>query len=75
MIKFRLREILEERGRTVYWLWKQTGIRYATVWQMANGEATRVNLDVLDRICEALECEPGDLLVRVKTSTKRKRGR
>jgi len=75
MIKFRLNELLEERTQTVYWLWKQTGIRYATVWQMSKGEVSRLNVDVLDRICEALECQPGDLLVRTETPKKRKRGK
>jgi putative transcriptional regulator len=75
MIVIRLAQILEERGQTVYWLWKQTGIRYATVWQMNKGEIARLSLDALDRICEVLECQPGDLLVRVEDRKKRKRGR
>ena len=75
MIRFRLSEILEERQQTVYWLWKETGIRYATVWQMNKGKIARLSLDTLDRICEALECEPGDLLVRVEDRKKRRRGK
>ena len=75
VIKFRLNELLEERGQTIYWLWKQTGIRYATVWQIGKGEVARLNLEALDSICEALECQPGDLLVRVETPKKRKRGK
>jgi putative transcriptional regulator len=75
MIKFRLNELLEEREQTLYWLWKQTGIRYATVWQMGKGEVARLNVDALDRICEALECQPGDLLVRVESRKARKRGK
>ena len=72
MIKTRLPEILEDRGQTVYWLWKQTGIRYATVWQMSKGAIVRLNLDVLDRICEVLECQPGDLLVKVERKSRKK---
>jgi len=75
MIMVRLNAILEKRGQTVYWLWKQTGIRYATVWQMNKGEIARLSMDALDRICEVLECQPGDLLVRVEDRKKRKRGR
>jgi putative transcriptional regulator len=75
MVKFRLSELLEARGQTLYWLWKQTGIRYATIWQMGKGEVSRLNLDALERICEALECQPGDLLVRVISPKKRKRGK
>lgn len=75
MITVRLGEILEDRGQTVYWLWKQTGIRYATIWHISKGEVARLNLEALDRICEVLECQPGDLLVRVEDRKKRKRGR
>lgn len=75
MIKFQLNELLEQRGQTIYWLWKQTGIRYATVWQMGKGEVSRLNLDALDRVCEVLECQPGDLLVRVESRKTRKRGK
>jgi putative transcriptional regulator len=73
MIRLRLAEMLEARGRTVYWLWKETGVRYATIWQMTNGEVARLNLETLDRICEVLECEPGDLLVKVEDTKSRKR--
>ena len=75
MIRLQLNELLEQRGQTIYWLWKQTGIRYATIWQMGKGEVARLNLDVLDRVCEALECQPGDLLVRVESRKARKRGK
>jgi len=75
VIKLKLNEVLEERGKTLYWLWKLTGIRYATIWQMGKGEVARLNLDVLDRICEVLECQPGDLLVRVEGRKKRRRGK
>jgi putative transcriptional regulator len=75
MIKLRLNEILEERRQTLYWLWKRTGVRWATIWQMGNGEIARLNLDTLDRICEALECQPGDLLVRVASRKASKKQR
>jgi putative transcriptional regulator len=68
--------MLEARERTVYWLWKETGVRYATIWQMSKGEVARLNLETLDRICNALECQPGDLMVRVEDTTRtRKRGK
>ena len=78
MIRLQLSEILEKRGRTAYWLAKETGIRYASIWQMTKGDTARLHVETLDRICEALECEPGDLLVRVskrKAKKKSKKGR
>ena len=74
MIKLRLSEMLEERGKTVYWLWKRTGLRYATIWQMSKGESARLSMDTLDRVCDALECQPGDLLVKVRSPKARRRG-
>jgi len=75
MINLRLTEVLEKRGKTLYWLWKRTGVRYATIWQMGKGGVARLNMDTLDRICEALECQPGELLVRVESrkATKKRR--
>ena len=66
VIELRLSEILEKRGRTAYWLAQETGIRYASIWKMSKGDTARLHIEPLDRICEALECQPGDLLVRVE---------
>jgi DNA-binding Xre family transcriptional regulator len=41
---------------------------------MANGKAQRLNLVDIDAICDALECQPGDLLIRVERKP-RKKGR
>ena len=75
MINILLSELLEERGRTLYWLAKQAGVRYATIWNLSRGEVGRLSVDALDRICEALECQPGDLLVRVAQKKTRRRGK
>lgn len=74
MIEIQLNELLQERGRTLYWLAKQSGIRYATIWNLSRGAAGRLSIDALDRICEALDCQPGDLLVRL-TDTKGRKGK
>ena len=73
MIELRLKELLDERGQTAYWLAKETGIRYASIWQMSNGNTARVHVETLDRICGALRCQPGELLVRVENRKARKR--
>jgi putative transcriptional regulator len=71
MIKIRLSELLEEREKTLYWLSNDTGIRYATLWQMSRDEVLLVNLKTLDKICTALECSPGELLVQKSKRKKR----
>lgn len=77
MIEVKLRELLEARGRTRYWLAKETGLEYKTLARIEQAESSnRIELRVLDEICRALECQPGDLLVRVddtKPESKRPR--
>jgi putative transcriptional regulator len=72
MIKIELEKLLA--GRSLYWLSQETGIRWATLAAMANGKAQRLNVDDLDAICDALRCQPGDLLTKVERKL-RKKGR
>jgi putative transcriptional regulator len=74
MIEIHLNKLLKDRGRTLYWLAKQSGVRYATIWNLSRGDVGRLSIDTLDRICEALECQPGDLLIRIAKTRTRKRG-
>lgn len=53
-------------GRSLYWLSQETGIRWATLSAMARGKAQRIDLAAIDSLCGVLECQPGDLLVRVE---------
>ena len=70
MISIELENLLA--GRSVYWLSRETGIRWATLAAMLNGKARRFNLEDLEKICNTLECQPGDLLVKVGRKTRKK---
>jgi putative transcriptional regulator len=60
-IRLRLENLLEERGRSLYWLAKEIGAAYNHLHRFKSGAAASITFDMLGRICEALECEPGDL--------------
>lgn len=62
MIRFKTKVILAERGMTQRQLWEATGIRPPTVSAMCTGTAKQIPVDVLDKMCKALKCQPGDLL-------------
>ncbi|MCI0390333.1 MAG: helix-turn-helix transcriptional regulator [Acidobacteria bacterium] len=63
MILIKLNEALEKKGRTVYWLSRNSGIPHVTLWNLSKVDTQRsINLNVLSHICAALECKPGDLL-------------
>jgi len=63
MIEIRVAELLKSRGRSFYWLAKQTGISHTTLWRLKKGKALGINFDTLEKLCEVLECQPGDVLV------------
>jgi len=72
MIKIELEKLLD--GKSLYWLSQETGIRWGTIAAIAKGTIRRIDLESLDAICDALECQPGDLLVKVERKA-RKKGR
>jgi putative transcriptional regulator len=62
LIEIRVDELLEERRRTFYWLAKETGISHSTLWRLKKGKALGINFATLERICQMLSCQPGDVL-------------
>jgi putative transcriptional regulator len=57
-----LDKVLKAKGRSFYWLSKQTQISHTTLWRLKKGKALGINFVTLEKICQALECEPGDVL-------------
>ena len=72
MIEIRVDQLLEEQGRTFYWLAKETGISHSTLWRLKTGRAVGINFPTLEQICRVLSCQPGDVL---KLADEKKRGR
>jgi putative transcriptional regulator len=62
MIEIRLDRALQEQERTFYWLAKATGISHTTLWRLKKGKALGINFETLEKICQVLECQPGDVL-------------
>ncbi len=64
MIRIRLSHILGAKKYTQADLARMTGIRPSTINELYHEFAERVNLEHIDKICEALDCSLSDLLVR-----------
>lgn len=62
MIIVNLDVMLAKRKMSVTQLSQQVGITMANISILKNGRAKAVKLETLDRICRALDCQPGDLL-------------
>lgn len=65
MIKILLSKKLGELRLTQADLARATGIRPNTINELYHELAERVNLEHLDLICEALDCELDELIVRI----------
>ncbi len=62
-VKLLLAEIRNQRGMTQEDLARAMGMSLGGI-QYLEYKATGVKLDLLDRLCAVLDCEPGDLLKR-----------
>jgi putative transcriptional regulator len=58
-----LDEVLKEKEKTAYQVAKNTGLHQSVVSKLRRNEAKMIALDVLDRLCDELDCKPSDLIV------------
>ena len=64
-IEIRLDHVLLERRMTLTELADRVGITLPNLSILKTGKAKAIRLATLDAICRELDCQPGDLLVRV----------
>ena len=74
MIRVQIDLLLKARSRTFYWLAKETGVSHTTLWRLKKDKAQGITFNTLERICLALKCQPGDVLVAGRDRAAKKRG-
>lgn len=62
MIVINIDVMLAKRKMKVTELAERVGITLANMSILKNGKAKAIKLDTLDKVCEALGCQPGDIL-------------
>jgi putative transcriptional regulator len=73
-IVVKLDAMLARRRMTSRALAEHVGISEVNISLLKSGKVRGVRFETLDRICEALQCQPGDLL-EWQTSVPRRRAR
>lgn len=63
-IRLRVREAAERQGLNPTQLAERSGIAYSTVMDWWHDRTLRIDRSTLDRFCEALRVEPGELVTR-----------
>ena len=62
MIKIKLRQILWDKEITAVWVHKATGISQSILSNIIRGKRTNVGLDIIDKLCDYLNCDISDLI-------------
>ena len=61
-VELRLKEVMDERGISRNQLAKLIDARFEVVGKWYKGEVEKMDLDILARICYALDCTTEDLI-------------
>ena len=61
-IQVRLDALLSEQGMTLTELSDRVGVTVVNLSVLKNGHARAIRFSTLAAICQALDCQPGDLL-------------
>lgn len=61
-IEVHLDKLLADRGMTLTQLSEQVGVTIVNLSILKNGRAKAIRFSTLTRLCEVLDCQPGDLL-------------
>ena len=61
--------MLAKRKMSVTELSEKLGITMANVYILKNGKAKAVKVETLNKLCAALDCQPGDLFEYVPDET------
>ena len=61
MVTLNVLQLLQERGRTKYWLYKQLGMSYQNFNRMVNNETKSIRYENIEVLCQLLECTPNEL--------------
>ena len=63
MIEVKIIEILKEKQKTKYWFIKNMNGSYQSLSKLMENKSTGIKFSTLERICEILDCEPGEIIV------------
>ena len=67
MIVINVDVMLAKRKMSVTTLSEKVGLTMANVSLLKNGKVKAIKLSTLNKICEVLDCQPGDILEYEKT--------
>ena len=68
LIYLRIKEILKEEKKSKYWFIKQMEGGYQALSHLMNNETTSIHFKTLEKACNILDREPGDIITFKKNN-------
>ena len=69
-MKISIQQQLQAKEMTRYELARKIGVTYPTIDKIYKGDSTSIKLEILESLCNVLECTPNDILIFQKDDTK-----
>lgn len=64
-IRLRIKEILEEKGKSNYWLSQQLGMCYRNYHNIVTNQTSAIRFETLEKLCEILEVPVSELFEQI----------
>ena len=61
MIRLKIRELLDEQGKSKYWLHNQLNMDYNNLSRLINNQTDRIRFENIEKLSHVLNCTPNDL--------------
>lgn len=71
MVRLRIQEILEEQGKTRYWLNKRMDMHYVSFKKMIENQTDSIHFETLDKLSNILNVPIGDLFEQSDSNSKK----
>lgn len=65
MLKLNVFEILENKGKSKYWLFQQLDMTYTNFNNIITNKTKSIKYANIEKFCELLDCSPNDLFTIV----------
>lgn len=65
LIRLRIKEILEEKGKSNYWLSQQLGMCYRNYHNIVTNQTSAIRFETLEKLCEILEVPVNELFEQI----------
>ena len=63
MLTLNVLPLLEKKGKTKYWLYKQLGMSYQNFVRMIHNQTKSIRYENIETLCLLLECTPNELFL------------